>query len=200
MTKAIVFDLGGVILPLNKERSLQSFAKLLPGLSGPSPEDQDFFDQFERGHLGIQAFLGQLSERLNSPEPEVLSAWQSILEPIPAQHLEWLEALSQRYPLFLLSNTNELHISWVYEHLERDHGLKAFGNLFQEVFLSYEMGMRKPSADIYLKAQELSGFSAAELLFIDDLQDNVQAARLAGWQARLHPSNEPLLKSIEVWL
>ena len=87
----------------------------------------------------------------------------------------------------MLSNTNEAH--WQYIH---DHVFPACGftpeELFERIFLSYEMGVIKPDLRIYQMVIEATGIEPAETLFLDDNKDNLQAASTLGIHTRLTPS------------
>ncbi|MBI1192167.1 MAG: HAD-IA family hydrolase [Bacteroidetes bacterium] len=207
--KAIVFDLGGVILPLNRPRAEAAFRSLnVPGSALTEPFDQayaalvadGFFDQFEKGLLSVQEFLAALARLAGSDETVIAKVWQGILEPIPPENLRVLAKLAQKYPLYLLSNTNALHMDWIFNHVDHAHGLPRFGALFQRLFLSYELHMRKPEPIIYQTVAEQIGLKPAELMFVDDHPENVQAGRQAGWGALLHPANALLAQSVQPWL
>ncbi len=201
--KALVFDLGGVILPLNKPRAEKALADLNRGVYQTglaSLEKEHFFERFETGHIHLEVFVNTLAELTGRPEADVIDAWHAILEPIPPENLDLLTRLGQRNTLFLLSNTNALHWQWIDRHLVEDHGLPGFTGIFKRLFLSYEMGVRKPEPAIYDQVRELTGLPADQLIFIDDHPDNVEAAKSAGWDAVLHPANFPLSQTAEDWL
>jgi putative hydrolase of the HAD superfamily len=162
--------------------------------------EQDFFDQFEKGQYSAQVFLDTLTRLSRSDEADVRKVWQAILEPIPPENLDVLARLAKRYPLYLLSNTNSLHMDWILDHLDQDHGLARFGGIFEHLFLSFEMRMRKPEPVIYQTVARQIGQLPADLLFVDDHPENVQAARDAGWEAVLHPANAPLEWTVQRWI
>jgi putative hydrolase of the HAD superfamily len=207
--KALVFDLGGVILPLNRPRAeaaFQDLARAAAARNLPFAQayaallDDGFFDQFEKGQHSGQQFLNVLVRESGADESEVREVWHSILEPLPPENLRTLAQLAQKYPLYLLSNTNVLHMDWIFAHLERDHGLSRFGGLFEQLFLSYELGTRKPEPGIYRQVALQTGLPPGDLLFVDDHPDNVDAALAAGWQALLHPANALLESTANRWL
>ncbi len=206
--KAIVFDLGGVILPLNRPRAEAAFRSLsAQGSAGNHPFDRayaallddGFFDRFEKGQISGQEFLGTLARLAGSDEADVRTVWQTILEPIPPENLIALAKLAKSYPLYLLSNTNALHMEWIFSHVDQAHGRPLFAGIFQHLFLSYEMRMRKPEPIIYHTVAEHVGLKPADLMFVDDHPENVQAARVAGWQAVLHPANAALELTVQTW-
>src|SRR5205807_7326430 len=94
-----------------------------------------------------------------------------------------LPELARRYPLLLLSNTNELHA--------RKFRVQFAGPLahFRHLILSHEARMRKPQREIYAHATTLAGCAAEEVLFIDDLPANIEGARAAGWQGVIYTND-----------
>lgn len=196
---AVVLDLGGVIIPLHRERSEAAFRALKPdgfdeAYAGIKAEG--FLDAYETGAVDEAAFMARIRRWFGVPDQQLLAAWHSILEPIPEANLRTLQALSKRLPLFLLSNTNALHMAWIDAHLEREHGLPRFGKLFRHRFLSYEMGLRKPDPAIYRKLETDAGLDGLRILFVDDDPDNAASASGEGWITRLHPHNAPLAHSV----
>ena len=197
--KNLVFDLGGVILPLNRPRAEHAFAKLNPARIEQATlliDQERLFYRFEMGEMSEQVFLDRLISVSETEEARVRKAWDAILEPIPGRHMNLLSHLAEQYNLYLLSNTNSLHMAWIEHHLAVDHAMPRFGGVFTTLFLSFEMGTRKPHPDIYALTQNQIGCTADEIWFVDDNLDNVQAARTAGWEAVLHPANDPLENSV----
>jgi putative hydrolase of the HAD superfamily len=196
---AVVLDLGGVIIPLHRERSESAFRALkAEGFDAAYAglQAEGFLDAFEIGAVDEVAFFQRLRDWFGVSDERLLEAWHSILEPIPAANLQTLEALANRVPLYLLSNTNGLHMGWIDAHLEREHALPVFGGLFQQRFLSYEMGCRKPDPNIYRQVESEAGLQGKRILFIDDDANNTASASGEGWSTRLHPHNAPLRESV----
>jgi putative hydrolase of the HAD superfamily len=99
----------------------------------------------------------------------------------PLRRLEFLQLLSQKYRLFLLSNTDAIHI----DYFEQREGASFYGDFYQcfeKVYFSYEMGMRKPDAEIYNALIRLHELSPKRTLFVDDKKDNTDAAKTLGLQ------------------
>jgi glucose-1-phosphatase len=198
--EALVLDLGGVIIPLNRERAAAALDELFPGERRriwTRLEQSGVLERLERGQENPTDFLGMLSALSGVEEAKLLQAWSSMLEPIPAAHLDLLAELSGTLPLYLLSNTNALHMEWIYAHLDADHGRPAFGGVFTRIFLSYELGQRKPESAIYRAVREQIGLPADRLLFLDDLPENLNAAHSEGWKVLQHPANAPLAQSLQ---
>lgn len=196
---AVVLDLGGVIIPLHRERAEAAFRALRPegfDAAYAALRAEGFLDAFETGHVDTADFLARFTAWSGRDADAVTAAWHAILEPIPAANLRTLEALARERPLYLLSNTNALHMGWIDAHLARDHGLPLFGGLFRHRFLSYEMGLRKPDAAIYRAVTDAAGLDPERVLFVDDDPANAASAEGAGWTVRRHPHNAPLAHSV----
>jgi epoxide hydrolase-like predicted phosphatase len=182
--KNIIFDLGDVILNIDVPLASSAFAEL----SGKTQaEILELFAarQFETGGLTESAFRDLIREILNQPDWEdarIDTAWNSLLLDIPAERLDLLRHLSQHYRLFLLSNTSSIHITHVNKILSETHGVEKLDDLFEKVFLSYEMAVMKPDIKIYHDVLEQAGIRADETIFLDDNLDNIQAANQLGIQ------------------
>ena len=128
-------------------------------------------------------------------EQEFIDAWNSILLDFPLDRLIFLKELQETgwYRLFLLSNTNELHIKWI----QNDWGIELyneFKNCFEKFYLSHEIGMRKPNADIYEFVLNESNLKAEETFFIDDTKMNTDAASALGIKVwNINPETEDVV-------
>ena len=198
---AIVFDLGGVILDLDFSRTVDSFTQLFArdaSVLYTQMSQVPLFDRYERGETNSSEFRAQLGEFFELgrtiADAELDAAWNALLGGIPQAKLRCLTRLAQGTRLFLLSNTNEIHI----ERFLLDYGARhesTFGpwsGLFEQDYYSHRMGLRKPEPAIFARVLEEHGLNAGRTLFIDDNPFNVEAARALGMQARLHPSNAPI--------
>lgn len=185
---AIVFDLGNVILDLDNER----YGGGWPDDIGASDRDfgtwlagERLWYQYDTGRISTDDFLAALTERLALNRDEVIAYYNSILLPgINPQRFATLRALRPRYPLYVLSNTSELHIDWVRAYV-RDEGYGTWEDYFDEIVYSYDAEARsvKPEPAIYAALERKSAVAPEALLFIDDKEENVAAARARGWQA-----------------
>ncbi len=198
---AIVFDLGGVILDLNTERTYQAFA----GLGDLSLTDvkqlanQDFFKQYEVGEIDDPTFRAHLREELEFKGSEDIldEAWNAMLGPITKSKFELLDQLTPKFKLYLMSNTNAIHMKRILRIADHFSPQKRFYDYFDKVFLSNEVGERKPNATFYEHLMEDVSLTPSKTLFIDDLEENIEGARRLGWQGhhlKAHESIEELLK------
>ncbi|REA56790.1 HAD family phosphatase [Dyadobacter luteus] len=184
--KNIIFDLGDVILNIDVPVASLSFAKL----SGREQaeiltlfKENDLFRQFETGLLDEASFRNLIRKLVDSPDwtDEMIdTAWNSLLLDMPVERVELLKTLRSKYRLFLLSNTSSIHITQVNKILEAATGIKNLDELFDKVYLSYEMGIMKPDPEIYLQVLKEQNIKAEETLFLDDNSDNIKSAAKLG--------------------
>lgn len=186
--KNIIFDLGGVILDIDFKKTEQAFVDLgvtnfneLFGLGHAA----SFFKEHEAGKITDEEFLSSLQKLAkHSLEPMVVQhAWNALLIRFPPERIDLLKKLKTKYRLFLLSNTNAIHLT-AFQKIYLD----AFNNgsldiLFEKVYYSHQIGLRKPNKEVYDYVMEDSQLRAEETLFIDDALVNVEAARKTGMKA-----------------
>jgi putative hydrolase of the HAD superfamily len=179
MINAIIFDFGDVFLNLEKDAQVAAFQKL--GLNELWTDDlMAQNDRFEKGQITEQEFLESFQKELpNASLLDIRAAWNTIIGDFPLERLEFLQMLSGKYRLFLLTNTDEIHISW-FEHKTGMSFCTAFYTSFEKVLYSYEMGMRKPDPAIYYHILEKYDLSPKRTLFIDDKKSNTDAAAALG--------------------
>ncbi len=184
----IVFDLGGVLLNINYDLTIDQFKKL-----GVRDFDSIFnqasqvmlFDRFDKGAISPEDFRDELRRisGLAARDYEIDQAWNAMLLDLPARRLALLEMVRKRYRIFLLSNTNAIHYPAYSEGLFKKYGFTDLEELFEKQYLSYKIGMRKPDREIFDFVLEENGLRAEETLFIDDTFQHVEGARKAGLKA-----------------
>lgn len=180
MINTIIFDFGDVFINLDKPASIGALRKL--GLSEWNEDLNQLNIQFETGKISQENFLFGIQKHLpNASIDEILKAWNSILLDFPLYRLEFLQNLSKKYRLFLLSNTDAIHI----ETFEQENGIsfyRDFYQCFEKVYFSFELGMRKPDAEIFNFVIQKHNLSPKRSLFIDDNKENTDAAESVGLQ------------------
>jgi len=184
----IIFDLGDVILNIDIPLTFRAFSEL----SGLPVEElnklftqNELFRKFETGEVDEPAFRSLVRKVLAMPElsdEAIDQAWNALLLDIPPARIDLLKKLSVNYRLYLLSNTSSIHIRRVNEILQETAGIPRLDELFNQVFLSYELGIMKPAPEIYRKVLERAGLDATETLFLDDNLANTNAASELGIQ------------------
>jgi putative hydrolase of the HAD superfamily len=185
--KNIVFDLGGVIIDIDVPTTFENFA--LASQKTTDEVTQLFinnllFERHETGNLSDEAFRIEIIRLLDLPEnyEQIDQVWNTLLLAIPVERIELIRLLSKKYRVFLLSNTNHIHYVEVENILHKATGIKSFDDLFEKVYLSYQIGLRKPHAPIYEHVLLDSKLIPAETLFIDDNSDNILGASALGIQ------------------
>lgn len=185
--KNIIFDLGGVIINIDPKRTYNAFAKLSNSdLESSVAKFQELkvFEKYEAGEFTNSEFRNFLKSALNLSQSdfEIDQAWNELLLDIPPERIELIQKLRDKYKLYLLSNTNNIHIIGVNQILQESTGIPHLNHLFDKVYLSYEMKQSKPYVEIYERVLNEQGLVASETLFIDDNKDNIEGAKLAGLQ------------------
>ncbi len=175
--KNIIFDLGGVILNLDQERTLNDF-KLLGADLEAYNESLSIFKEYETGKINSDTFKQTIFIELkgNVSHAQIETAWNSMLLDLPPQRVELVQQLKTRYRLILLSNTNTMHMDEIY----KINGREIFDSLFEKIYLSHEIGLRKPDLDCYEFVLNDAGLMAHETIFIDDSIANIKGAEAAG--------------------
>ena len=179
MIKNIIFDFGDIFINLDKQATYRELKKL--GVPHISDEMTIIARQYEKGMISTQEFTNFFSSQLGVSVSEVIVAWNSILLNFPRERFLFLKELyeSKKYRLFLLSNTNELHMSWIQQNWGFNKYME-FKNCFEKFYLSHEIKLRKPNKEIYEFALKENNLIAEETLFIDDLEENTAAASALG--------------------
>jgi putative hydrolase of the HAD superfamily len=183
----IVLDLGGVILELNVDRSIHEINRL----GFPALEKLDivfskypFFLEYETGRITSDQFIDAMAAQMgdHTPRQEIIEAWNAMIIGFQPDTIELLKRLSEKYRLFLLSNTNALHEVHYNELLHRDHGIRNLTGIFEKVYYSHDLNMRKPDHEIFQHVLADSRLDPGETLYIDDTEIHVAAAGELGIQ------------------
>jgi putative hydrolase of the HAD superfamily len=178
MITTILFDFGDVFINLEKEASKEAFKKL--GLTGSNEELLEKNDLFEKGKISEDEFLNTFLKYIpNGSLVEIKAAWNVVIGEFPLYRLEFLQLLSQKYRLFLLTNTDSIHITFFEESVGMSF-YTDFYRCFEKVFYSYEMGMRKPQPEIYKTILNQYELNPKNVLFVDDKKENTDAASELG--------------------
>ena len=202
MTKitTIIFDLGGVILNLDQDRTLRAFKRLGIDMDEIN-EMSTIFSDFETGKMNANDFRQVIMTHLKSPatEIEVDAAWNAMLLDLPAERLTYLKFLRKNFKVHLLSNTNSIHIDAFNNYLLDEHPNLDWFAQFDKVYYSYEIGLRKPNKDIYEFVLQENNLKPHECLFIDDLKANLNGAGHLGMHTiwAKNPLDENMLMEIK---
>ena len=179
MIHTIIFDFGDIFINLDKQATVEGLKKL--GLTEWNEDLNQLNMQFEKGEIPQEEFLLGIQKHIpNASFVEILEAWNAILLDFPLYRLEFLQKLSKKYRLFLLSNTDAIHI----ETFEQETGISFYSDFYQcfeKVYFSFEIGMRKPDAEIFNYLIQKHELSVKNTLFVDDKKENTDAALSLGF-------------------
>jgi len=184
--KNIIFDLGGVIINLDTQKTASEMKKL--GFADFEKSytllsQTDIFDLLEKGLISPSQFRFEIQKQLpkSVSDQELDVAWSAMLLDFPAKRIELIQSLKNKYRTFLLSNTNKIH----YDNYNTDF-ISVYGcqlnDIFEKAYYSFDLGMRKPEADIYQFVLKQSHLNPKETLFIDDSEANIRTANALGIQ------------------
>ena len=182
--KNLLIDLGGVLINLDRQRCMENFKEL--GFTDVEErlniqQLHGIFMQQEKGLITSAEFRNGLRDMMGKvvSDNQIDAAWNSFLVDIPKHKLDLLLELRSKYVVYLLSNTNEIHWRYACHNLFPYRTFRV-EDYFEKAYLSYEMHMAKPEADIFKAVIEDAGIEPQETLFIDDSELNCKAARELG--------------------
>ena len=181
--KAIIFDLGAVILNINYQNTIDEFTKL--GVKNASTfyskkVQTNLFNQIETGMISSNEFLKALQkETKNANINQVEKAWNAMLLDLPEERVQLIKKLKNNHSIYLLSNTNAIHIDAFKKQLGNKKWL-AFCKLFDKMYLSHELGLRKPDVKIFEYILNEQKLKSEEVFFIDDSPQHIASAKKIG--------------------
>ena len=185
MIHNLIFDLGGVVITLDQSQAVRRFETL--GVKDAEQQlnayaQEGIFGDLEGGKIDAETFRLELSKLTGreATHGECAFAWQGYAKEVPQRNLDVLQQLRrQGYRLVLLSNTNPYMMSWVMspEFDGQGHGLDHY---LDACYLSYKLGVMKPSAEFFDRVLAAEQAQPDECLFVDDGQPNVDAAARLG--------------------
>lgn len=188
--KNIIFDLGGVLLNIDFNKTKRAFENL-----GVKDFDHFYtkesanpvFEALETGHISKDEFYAALQKHCDPATSfiQIQQAWNEILLDFRKESIAALPELGSRYNLYLLSNTNSIHHMEFSAVFQREFNGKIFDDFFTRAWYSHLLQKRKPYPETYQYVIEEAGISAGETLFIDDAQANIEGAAQAGLQTKL---------------
>ncbi len=188
--KNIIFDLGGVLLNIDYNKTADGFSKL-----GVEHFDDlfsqytanDLFENFETGKISEDEFYDQMISYCapGTTREQVCYAWDAMLLTYRSETLDIITTLRKNYKVFLLSNTNSIHITAFKKIFTRDTGMPSLDEYFDRAYYSHLIHYRKPYLDTYHYVLQDGNMEAHETLFIDDSIQNIEGAKIAGMQTHL---------------
>ena len=199
MIKNIIFDFGDVFINLDKQIVFREMLKF-GGTPNLTPELIELNNLYEVGEISSEEFISRLSVVYpTASSAEITDVWNGMLLDFPDTRLRFIEELAsdKKYRMFLLSNTNALHIEHVENKLGTDKYLR-FKNAFEQFYLSHEINLRKPNTEIYKFVLDQNNLMAEETFFVDDTKENTDAANKLGikcWNLQVGKEDITQLKS-----
>lgn len=182
---AIIFDLGGVVLPIDYNKTAHAFKAL--GLSNfdeiySQAAQTGLFNRFEIGEISSQHFVNQLLNYLplNTSANKVVEAWNAMLLDFPKENLDFLLELKKHKRIFLFSNTNEIHIQAFQRKLKQLTGESNLNPYFEKCYYSSEIGKRKPNPESFEYICKENALNPEKTLFIDDSIQHLEGAKKIG--------------------
>ena len=190
MIKNIIFDFGDIFINLDKQGTYKAMAEL--GVTEISQEMILVYHNYEKGLISTDEFIQFYEDKVNLKREDLVNAWNAVLLDFPESRLKFIQELAQskKYRLFLLSNTNDLHIKWIQNSVGAAF-YNQFKSSFEQFYLSHEIHFRKPDAEIYEFVLQQNNLVAEETLFVDDLKENTDSAKQLGIHVwNLDPSKD----------
>ena len=181
--KSIIFDLGGVLLNISYQNTIDEFEKL--GVDNSSAfyskkSQTNIFNLLETGEVSENELIREIQSSCKSAtRKQIIFAWNSMLLDLPKNRTNLLENLKEKYQIFLLSNTNAIHIKELKIRLGEVKYSK-FYNLFNKVYYSHEIGVRKPHSEAFRLVLNENNLEEKEVLFIDDSPQHIGGAKELG--------------------
>ena len=194
MIKNIIFDFGDIFINLDKKRFAKELLDL--GISQEAEVNLPILNEYEMGLISTEEFVAFFEAKFNVSKEKLVKAWNSILLDFPKNRLKFIQELaeSKKYRLFLLSNTNDLHISWIQNNVGSEF-YNSFKICFEQFYLTHEIHLRKPNVNIYEFVLNENNLIAEETLFIDDTKENTVSANTLGIHTwNLIPGEEEVME------
>jgi len=180
MINTIIFDMGDVFLNKDKQAKVDALAKI--GITDWNDDLEKLEKKLETGKIGEEDYLKGIQPHTNGASLEAIKdAWNAGITDFPLYRLEFLQKLSANYRLFLLSNTDPIHI----EKFEQEAGASFYSDFYQcfeKIYFSHEIGVRKPDADAFNHVINKHDIQPKRTLMVDDKKFNTDAAAELGFQ------------------
>ncbi len=188
--KNLLFDLGAVLIDIDFEKVCRSFENI--GIKDFGKQYSQLaastlFEELEKGKITNEYFYEAIQNQLQSKitSEEIKNAWNSILLDFRIETMKLLTTIKSDYNLYLLSNTNAIHLTEINLLAQQQLHVEELDVYFTKAYYSFKMGMRKPNADIFEFVLKDAGIEASETFFIDDSEPNIITAQKMGFKTHL---------------
>ncbi len=197
--KSLIFDLGGVIIDLSVDHTLQAFSDLSRTKKEKIEElfvSAPGFEEYEKGLISDDDFRNFVRKvyGIQCSSDEIDACWNAMLLGLPVIKLALLKNLKQHYNVFLLSNTNGIHLDYINQVMLPALGQEepSLDSYFHRSYYSHRMKKRKPNADIFEQVLEENSLIPHQTLFLDDNKCNIEGAHQLGIKT-LHVTSPDLI-------
>jgi HAD superfamily hydrolase (TIGR01549 family) len=177
MIECLLFDFGDIWIDL-QHREFDVACKQIGLVEFPN-NWSTVNEKFETGMISSDAFIASLMTQTAASKHQVISVWNALIAPVPAYRMDFLQRIKKKYRLFLLSNTDAIHIAY-FSKLMGEAAAIDFFSSFEHLYFSFEMGYRKPDPHYFEYVFHNSKLNPETCFFIDDRADNIAAAAAAG--------------------
>ena len=182
--KNIIFDLGGVIINLNQDLTYKGFQDLFPTQFDEIQDElekSEILNRFETGEVAEDDFISFFSKyNTEITSDNLKAAWNNMLLDIPKERIELIIKLSSTYNIYLLSNTNPIHLKAIDDYVIQNFKMNQLDELFIKAYYSHKIKLRKPNKAIFEYVLNDGNLKAGETLFIDDSQEHIVSAKKLG--------------------
>tara|TARA_B000000477_G_C6076508_1_gene221184 strand:+ start:27 stop:650 length:624 start_codon:yes stop_codon:yes gene_type:complete len=181
----IIFDLGNVILNIDYQSTIKAFEKI--GIKNAEilyskSSQTKIFDQLETGKITKEDFILEIQKIIpKASKSKIINAWNAIIKDLPESRIDILKNLKDKFSIFLLSNTNSIHIDYIVKKIGGGK-YDEFYNLFDKVYYSHEVKLRKPDPNIFKLVINENNLKIKNTLFIDDSIQHINSAKKLGLQ------------------
>ncbi|MBI2257964.1 MAG: HAD-IA family hydrolase [Flavobacteriia bacterium] len=201
--EAILFDLGGVILNIDYNKTAEEFKNL--GLTQfdelySQAKQEGLFDELEMGKINGQTFVQHIKKLSPSQvnEFQIIHAWNAMLLDLPKENLAFLSQINKKKRSFLFSNTNEIHLLEFNKKIKENHSVPNLNSFFEKTYYSHIFGHRKPNPDGFIAICKENKLEFDKLIFIDDSIQHIESAKKLGINAFLFEKTDKLTSIIEL--
>jgi glucose-1-phosphatase len=180
--EGLLFDLGGVVIDLDFEFAFQAWEQW----SKFSVDDllhnfkmDEAYEKHERGEINTSEYFEHLRNvlKLDASDSEITAGWNAIFLNKIVETVDCIQAVKDRLPCFAFSNSNPTHQACWLPTFPR------VAESFQQIFVSSEMGLRKPEPAAFKAIAAATGLDLEAMLFFDDTLGNVEGAQALGMPA-----------------
>lgn len=193
MIRNLIFDLGGVLIDLDPNLSIDAFKALVDPQKMNHPAspvsamdllgggESELVQQYQTGNITTTQFVDTILQvcRQETTSEQVLDAWCAMLKNLPAHRMQRLSQLKEKgIHIYILSNINDWHVRWTLRKFQEWNMPRLDG-----LFFSNEIHLAKPDPRCYQYVIRKTGIQPSETLYIDDLPQNIEAGRRAGFQS-----------------